>query len=337
MTERNFGNKSLESLQEKIAGQFGSGAPKSPLLKGQKLTREAEMLTGAAPVSPAVPGPPPPPQFSPQELPKYNPPQRQAEAIEQENSSSLTFQAPTIELQLPSGTVIYGDMIPEGKLLIKALEQPEIDILNTDHLTKKGEAFDMAIDKCIIKPNVSSSNLLSGDRIYLLFKLFSLSRGTSKYEFTETCPSCRNKNKVSIDLNEVPVKNVNLEYNSFIIDKLPISGRSVRYHLLTGNDRKLIENKIRTIMQSTAASKLIDTTAREILIACIDEVSGVPQEMIREFVKHLVYGDSVRIREHMDENTPGINPIYDFSCVHCDYDEQRVIPITAAFFSMKNV
>jgi hypothetical protein len=273
MNERDFSNKSLKS---KVEEQFG-----------RTITEE--------PPKPKVEVAAKPSHFSDKVQDKFE------------------FTTPTKVIQLPSGSSGLYPEIPDGKITIKPIEQREVDILNTDHLIKKNLAFDKAIDNCIISPKVSSNILISGDKVFLLFSLFEYSKGTSLYEFSQTCPNCKNKNIINIDFNDVPLKSLEISKNEFIIEELPIS----------------------IIMNSTSASKLIDSTSTEVLNASIDEVSGVPEESKKEFIKRLIFGDSLYIREHMNKNTPGMNPVFDFSCVHCEYTDEMLIPITAGFFSIK--
>ena len=126
----------------------------------------------------------------------------------------------------------------------------------------------------------------------------------------------------------------NLTENVFSM-VLPMSKKTIRYHLLTGNERKEIEQKMKILLSQTAASRLIDHSLSETLMRSVDEIEGVIPNQKNEFIKHMIFGDSVALREHMNDNTPGINPIFDFSCVHCSYEEEMIIPITSAFFSMK--
>lgn len=242
---------------------------------------------------------------------------------------------PTVDVQLPSGTKLYPE-IPGGMIRIRAISQKEMDILSTDHLIKKNKAFEKAIDSCIVEPKISSNMLIAGDRIYLLFKLFEISKGTSEYSFDCLCPKCGRKNTgVRVDFKEVEIKYMELEKNSFTTDPLPISGKRVTYHMLNGFERQTIEDKIKVIMQSTAAAKLIDSTSTEILLASVDEVEGLTKNQKDDFVRSMILGDSLKLREHMNENTPGANPIFQFSCLSCGHDEEMNIPVTASFFSMK--
>ena len=298
MPERDFSDKSKPTLREQAEAHFGKQIDDTQQVEEKK------------------------PEYKPTRAPV-------------DTNQDFLFQTPTKEVILPSGGAGLYPQIPEGKVTIKPIEQREIDILNTDHLVQKNLAFDKAIDSCIMSPKISTNMLISGDKVFLLFKIFELSKGTSKYEFTQICPSCRNKNMSEVDFDNIKTTRIELEKNEFVIEELPICKRSITYHLLTGNERSEIDQKIRVIMNSTTASKLIDSTSTEVMNASIDEVSGVPAEYKKEFVKKLIYGDAVYIKEHMNKNTPGMNPVYMFDCVHCEYSGEILIPITSEFFSMK--
>ena len=242
---------------------------------------------------------------------------------------------PTIELQLPSGTKLYPEF-PGGTIKLKALEQKEMDILSTDHLIKKNRAFEKAIDSCIVSPRASSNTLIAGDRIYVLFKLFEISKGTSEYVFDQVCPRCNKRTTgIRVDFNDIKVNRVELEKNSFVTPPLPISKRVVTYHMINGFERQTVEDKIRIIMQSTAAAKLIDSTSTELLLASVDEVEGLTKNQKDDFVRHMILGDSLALREHMNDSSPGSNPVFQFSCVNCPHEEELVVPVQNSFFSMK--
>jgi hypothetical protein len=326
MTERNFNEKALKQKYEAARGRAITppSAPDSAQDNAHKLHARPDSAQDNAHELRA--------NVSSQETSNIKIPDNLSEQMGITSQKKL-YDIPTMSVDLPSGGRIYEGLIPDGVIKIKALEQKEIDILNTDHLNKKNIAFDTAIDSCILEPKVSSNVLISADRVYLLFKLFELSKGTSVYDFTEKCPKCGQKNKISIDISGLEVRRINLASNKFSV-LLPLCKKNITYHLLTGNERKEIENKIKILMSQTAASKLIDTTTTETLIKSIDEVEGVPPTQKVEFIKHLIYGDSVRLREHMNDNTPGINPVYEFSCVNCEFEDKLIIPITSSFFSM---
>lgn len=110
---------------------------------------------------------------------------------------------PWEECSLPSRGLFYGWQ--DGVCHVKPMGQVAEKILATQRLASSGQSIDYLFRECCKFPNnLDPSELLLGDRIFLLYFLRGITHGNI-YEFAVTCPNadCEAINTHQYDLNNL--------------------------------------------------------------------------------------------------------------------------------------
>jgi len=253
--------------------------------------------------------------------------------------SQPDFEPPAEEAPLPSHGYLYKDvttdkLILSGRIMIRPMTMVEEKILATSRLIKTGQALDMMFRNCI-KSDIDPKDLLSSDRIFLMFWLRALSYG-AEYEFTLHCPNptCTKKFKYRVDIKQQPIKEIAKDFTEPVELKLPKSGATIFYKLPRGRT----EEQARALRDKAAVKfSEVDNAATDRLQLLIDRIITPEGEELNpnlwdKFLNSLLAYDSAIIREDMNGKDAGIEPVKDIQCPYCDEMFDEEIPITAEFF-----
>lgn len=274
---------------------------------------------------------------------------------------------PWEECSLPSRGLYYGWQ--DGTIMVRAMGQTAEKILATQRLAQSGQSVDYLFRECCKFPSgFDSSDLLLGDRVFLLYYIRGITHGNI-YEFAITCPNqnCEAVSTHSYDLNELartvvwanpslgqePFKVV-LPYLSKVTNREVYVG--VRF--LRGADANdiLAKRKARKKMfarpggvrarpnrqnhnspvdvrRQQQQSQQIDESISENMSKIIYSVQGVTDWIaIKQFVEKLHALDTAAIREWLRNNTPGIDNTVTVECPECSQEFTMELPITESFF-----
>lgn len=183
-------------------------------------------------------------------------------------------------------------------------------------LSKKGIDPSMVLlDSCVT--DIDKSDILLVDKIYLLFKLRELSFG-SVYKFIVGCPACKQENRISIDLNDMPVVSMEEMGREVEID-LPMCKRKAVVKLASVSDEKFIAD----------SEVLMDNLWRFIV-----SIDGVDNDMVIQKVLHkLPAGDINKMISTVMCEGYGLTTEIRVLCSHCDHDSVMELPLNKNFFS----
>lgn len=243
---------------------------------------------------------------------------------------------PTEVINLPSKGWFYPAESPlsSGTLELKMMTAKEEDILTSKNLIQKNIVLDKLLESVVINKSIKLDEMFVCDRNAAFFAVRRLAYGDI-YDATFTCGRCGKENSVSIDLGKMDNKEFNFENypkgeNSFEF-KLPYSGVTLNYKILTKKDETLIEQELTGLSKiSKDFTKEVTTRLSHIIIA-VDGNSERPR--IRKFVNdELVSKDSLAFRRHIRETMPDLDTTFDFNCVHCGLERKEETPMGVSFF-----
>lgn len=256
------------------------------------------------------------------------------------------------EITLPSRGVLYGNVLPEGKLLMNSMTAKEQSILlnpGADPIAKANQVLALCLRDSPIKP----IDMLITDRVYamIVLRVRSFPNGNI-YEIPARCAQCSTQYRHEVDL----LKDLVYVYyekppelacdeedeNTFYIDptnvsepfehKLPMSGELVSYRLLRGYDEERISRySQRTTMQTVDLS---DPAFAYRLSLMIQSLNGkeISMEQKSLFVNSLEAGDVQSLNEEIEEVESGCSLQIETICRKCGYVESVMMPFTADFF-----
>ena len=180
---------------------------------------------------------------------------------------------------------------------------------------------------------MSPLDLLSGDRLFLLFMIRKVTYGSS-YGFKIKCPGCNLSFRKEIDIPD------DLEINE--LEKEPsfevtLSDKKTKLglRLLTGHDEVEIER-----FRTQAYKKGVEqgdpsytyTIARHIVTINSKESD---LRVALDFARDMYGMDSVILQNKIKEVEPGISRDLEFECKQCGYEIETILPYSSEFFRPK--
>jgi len=269
------------------------------------------------------------------------------------------------EVTLPSEGYYYDDKLPGGVVRVRAMGLHAEKILATQRLAQTGQSIDYLFNHCVqLTEGFDQSELLAGDRIFLLYYLRGITYGNN-YEFVSACPNCEARSIHSYDLNELastirgPNHAVGDEPFKVILPYMSERmGREVwvKVRFVRGKDisnmagRQRFNRKVHSAkahnqrakpQQQTSRQVTIDQTITDNLALVVEAFGGEGlKDEVRDkprlrglFDSDKVHArDTAAIREFLRENSPGIDTMIQMQCPECGNEMTTELPITESFF-----
>lgn len=271
-----------------------------------------------------------------------------AEVLDAILSTSRDEMLPWEELKLPSLGYYYNGKIPDGVIKVRPMGIFADKILATARLAQTGMALDHIYKHCVQLPNgFSALDLLSNDRIYILYYLRGITHG-EKYEFVYQCPNTdcsHRRNTHMYDLNDLyktikfprsdapePFK-VRLPYLSGVFKRDVYVGLK----FMRGREEQAMFRRSRIMKRAVGSNSdekiSLDQTIEENLVLLIDNIMDVRDPTkIQQFVSQMHSRDTATIRQWLRDNTPGIDTRIEFDCPSCGQSINIDLPLTESFF-----
>jgi hypothetical protein len=233
------------------------------------------------------------------------------------------------EITLPSKGKFYGDLLPEGKIHIRAMTGGEEQILATSRYVKNGQAVNMIFQRCM-EEQFRPDALLTADRTYLLIYLRGISYST-EYEVEVKCSECGASFNTVIDLDGVYLTYCPDEFSvENLLGVLPTTGFRFSYRLSTGKDELDLQNYRERKVKETGD---IDDTLIYRSAQLLTSVEGVTDKNdLLTLIKKLPIMDVTHLRNAVGEPPFGVDTEIGLSCPMCLADFSVDLPMEANFF-----
>jgi len=248
----------------------------------------------------------------------------------------LETKFPTEVINLPSKGWFYplDNPLSSGKLELKMMTAKEEDILTSKNLIQKNIVLDKLLESVIVNKSINPEEMLVCDRNAAFFAIRRLAYGDN-YDASLTCGRCGKENAISVDLSKMDNKPFDFEKyqkgdNAFQV-KLPYSGITVTFKMLSKKDETLIEQELTGYAKISKDYTKEVTTRLTHIITAVDD--NTEKTRIRKFVNdELVSKDSLALRKYIRETMPDIDTTFDFSCIHCGLERREDTPMGVSFF-----
>jgi len=236
---------------------------------------------------------------------------------------------------LPSRGVPY----PEGHPLrgvtevkIRSMRSSDEDILLNQALFKSGTMFTELIRACLIEPRVNPKEFLVGDRIAILIAIRISGHGAQSVSDVK-CPSCGTKSTMTFNMNEFPIKYLDLEpagEGNLFRFTFPLAETDVLFRFQTGADE---EDAFRAAAQNKPAEKSTDYLKK-----VIHSIAGISDRTkISLACDKLPPADTKALRRFIRDHEPRLGMEQTFSCPSCGHTEEEVaLPLQDALFRSPN-
>lgn len=160
---------------------------------------------------------------------------------------------------------MYTFQLPSGdEIELREMTGVEEELLTNQRLIRSGDAVNQVLANCILRVGEKADfsakdvlDMLSGDRLFTLVKLRQISLG-DEVELELACPNtaCRAKNRVTINLDDLPVIPYG-EEREFVFT-LPASGFKVRFVYLDGHKEKRLAQMQEPSISSAMMIRIVD-------------------------------------------------------------------------------
>ena len=243
---------------------------------------------------------------------------------------------PTEVISLPSKGWFYPPESPlaSGTLELKMMTAKEEDILTSKNLINKNIVLDKLLESVVIDKSVKLDEMLIGDRNAAFFALRRLAYG-DQYDASLTCGRCGKENSVSIDLSKLDNKPFDETQfprgeNKFTF-KLPHSGVTVTYKMLTKKDENAIEAQLKGLEKVSKDLSREVTTRLSFIITSVE--GDESKNRIVKFINdELQARDSLALRRQIRDSMPDVDSTFDFTCEHCGLQRKEETPMGVSFF-----
>jgi len=248
-------------------------------------------------------------------------------------SSMIDNEFPVIEdvVDLPSKGIFYPNK--QSQVKVKQLTTEDENILLSPELIRSGKVLDVLLDNAIIDGQLSSEDMLVGDRNAVLLYLRKEGYG-DEYPVKMNCPSCGETFEETILISELKYKELSTMPDSegYYTVTLPKSKWVVKFRLLNGKDENYLQKmseKMKKTKQNVSYSPLL--TERYVLQ--IMSINGKTDKLdVKKGVERMPIADSFFLREYMNVVAPGVDMEHNYTCKHCQHKFEDGIQINARLF-----
>jgi predicted Zn-ribbon and HTH transcriptional regulator len=207
---------------------------------------------------------------------------------------------------------------------------------NEKNLVLQEMALDELISSSIISENFNINDLYLEDRFFLLLELRKKTKGEI-LEFSLTCPECNSQSINRIDLNNLPIKEIDLGVN-----KIAELSRGIKVHLkyIKRSDQKEVKSHFfKKSMSETSQAAELQTYYHALSISKIETPNGIDVDDSLTLVDKKYFMDNIplneyeKIKEILEAMSFGVDLSYDTKCNKCEYEHKTTVPLENNFFS----
>tara|TARA_R100000458_G_scaffold58174_1_gene65677 strand:- start:329 stop:1177 length:849 start_codon:yes stop_codon:yes gene_type:complete len=220
-----------------------------------------------------------------------------------------------VSVDLPTAGVFTNGV---GSVEIRPFTFEDEKILRSiKKVSDAGNIINTLVSRCT--KNLNFDDLALTDKNYILFKLRELSYG-SRYDIEAECNDCGAGNKLTVELDKLPVNYATLEDSRSTKILLPDSEVEVEYTVPVASDEKFL----------TKTEDLMDNLWR-----FVKNIAGHKERMIIQgFISKTTAKDVTVLRSAIFNTDFGLQTRVNFICNECQSDSVIELPINEGFFDV---
>ena len=257
-----------------------------------------------------------------------------AQPPERQSSGALKFTRPTEFVQLPTKGKFYPDghplhLIPEVE--INYMSAKEEDILTSQALIARGIVIDRFIQSVLVDQSVDVTSLYPGDKNAILIAARATGYGP-EYEAMVSCPACGHGHEHTIDLINLPIKEVPEDINltpagTFNV-LLPVTKFSAELKILTAQEQRYLEKN----KEANRKNNLPESNRTDFLKMVVVSINSIRDRFeLEQFIDNMPAQDSTTIKKTYDEVEPSLLMDQETECPKCNHTVVREVPLGLSF------
>jgi hypothetical protein len=236
---------------------------------------------------------------------------------------------PGERVELPSRGLAYDPKNPASKgfVMVRPITTKEEEILATERYHKQGIALDMILSRCILTKGIDTLDLLSGDRLHILFYLRAISYGP-EYSFRARMKDGSDQD-IKTDVSKLAINTLPEGFT----EPWPVQVDGVTYELRLARGRDEQE----AVRQQLAAKKKNPNTANtaptDALKRQIVSINGEQdREMIEKTIDRMIARQAGKLRSEITKLNPGPRMKLTVINLNTGEPEEVAFQLTEAFF-----
>lgn len=225
-------------------------------------------------------------------------------------------------VQLPSRGLVYPENHPcrSGIIHVRPITTKEEEILATERLQRQGIALDMIMQRCIVTPGIDTMDLVSGDRLMILFYLRAISYGP-KYTFEVRMKSGDNQ-MVTTDVGKLKIRSLEDDF----VEPYRVTIDNTVYEMILSRGRHE-QDTIRARFRSRQNKNGVEVTPTQTLKNVIISVNGdEDKKTVSDHIDNMVARTAHRLRKAIADINPG--PILEEEVINDATGELEKVSVT---------
>lgn len=190
-------------------------------------------------------------------------------------------------------------------------------------------AVDKLLKRCIVEPaDIVVSDLCEQDKYYIMMQIRILTFG-SDYSFVTTCPDCKSKIQVDIDLDDLEVFYADEKFDEGLKYELPC-GDIVEFKILTSKD----VNEVNTLIGKLKANNDKGTQMILRLASVISTLNGEKKSLVekQKYLEEASSRDLNKLWKAYSKIKLGVNMNTLISCSACGMVNEVGVVMNTEFF-----
>lgn len=280
----------------------------------------------------------PPGSAAAQQLTELSTQQIPVQSTTQMVQQSLGFELEVADVPMPSLGKVYGDapLANAEFVSIRSMTARDEDILMNRTLARKGTIITELIKSCVMDKSIDINSMIAGDRHALMIAV-RITGYTKNYTPKIVCPSCEAQHEHNIDLENLPVKELDLSKVEQVSPNtnlfkfvLPATKKTVGFKFLTGREEEQMLVDAEARRKRGILSENIVTT--RLMSSIVDIDGNTDRSFINRFCQNMPARDSLALRTHLSAVEPGIDMTFEYQCQSCGHQEVMSVPLGTEFF-----
>jgi hypothetical protein len=215
------------------------------------------------------------------------------------------FKIPFDVIELPSQGMLYENK--KSQVKVEYLTTIDENILSSPNIVNNGKLIDILIERKVKDLGFDPLDLLEGDRTAIIVFLRATGFGEEYNQYVFD-PDSNKMVEGVIKLSELNQKKLSIkpDENGEFDYTLPVSGKKVKFRLLTGRDENEISLLDERLKERTGGDESFKPVLR--LERQIQSIDGERDKIkLSNIIKALPLKDSRSLNSYIKENEPGLN------------------------------
>jgi len=202
------------------------------------------------------------------------------------------------------------------------------------NLLLQEQALDDLISSSVLTEDFNSDDLYLEDRFFLLVEMRKKTKG-EVLEFTLTCPKCNSQSLNRVDLNSMPIKQLDKEADLTVdlVNDVKVHLRRVKRK----HQKEIKPSFLKPNLSNLQTSAEMQTLFHACAIDKVETPDGIDENINMTdkvyLIDNIPTSEYDKIRNKIEDISFGLDLTYKIKCRACDFEQDTIVPVENNFFS----